>query len=500
MLKFLVLGLLALNILVLPPVRAHGSAPQESTLIFAGNMPEIVNTEHGNYGNLAGLLQRVRQQQNHTLFVFSGGSLGPSQMSSFDYGSHIIDILNSLEPDLMTVGKREFSFTEDELSLRSHEAAFPIVASNLYDPLVKTNLEGLYDSILITKGQKKIGFICIVASDVIQEYLLPRVTVLEPRRVIERLSTQLRQQGADMIVLLYSEQQDYYTQLLDNSQIDLAFRTTTISDTANTDTAIQHPKIFALSEHGRALQVNIQWPQSPKAALVVTSKELLLRDYPQDPGVGHQVRQYSARMGRLLNHRIGSLGINANTLRGSVRTEENAFANFIADAIRSATKTDIALINGGAIRGNKAYLANSIITRQIIRQELPFRSRLAILSLTGEQLSEALEHSVSAAETMEGRFAQVSGLTFSFSLSAAPGKRVTNIKIKDQALDPSATYTMGTSDYLAKGGDGYLVFLNAKPVGTLTSTQPLISDIVINTIQRQQNINPSLDARIVRLD
>ena len=32
----------------------------------------------------------------------------------------------------MGIAKREFSFFEDELSLRSYEASFPVVASNLF--------------------------------------------------------------------------------------------------------------------------------------------------------------------------------------------------------------------------------------------------------------------------------------------------------------------------------------------------------------------------------
>ena len=94
------------------------------SLVFAANMPEITSSNGMTYAKLASLLALARQEDEYTVFVFGGGSLGPSPLSSLDRGSHIIDILNTLEPDMMAISKREFSYYEDELTLRSYEAAF----------------------------------------------------------------------------------------------------------------------------------------------------------------------------------------------------------------------------------------------------------------------------------------------------------------------------------------------------------------------------------------
>ena len=173
-------------------------------LIFASDMPVIGDRNNGNYPQLGTLLADNRNKPLPTFFLFGGGSIGPSPMSMFDRGSHIIDILNSLEPDVMGVNKREFSYFEDELSLRAYEAAFPIIASNLYDPLTEENLDGLSHSAVIEKAGLKIGVISLLDESVITEYLLERVQIKDPQASLLDAAERLRSQQTDLIVLMYS--------------------------------------------------------------------------------------------------------------------------------------------------------------------------------------------------------------------------------------------------------------------------------------------------------
>ncbi|WP_416305120.1 hypothetical protein [Neptunicella sp. SCSIO 80796] len=156
------------------------ASTETATIIFTGNMPEVTVPGLGGYAELGTLLKQTRTQHQPTFFLFSGASLGPSSLSTLDRGSHIIDILNTLEPDAMAVSKREFSYFEDELSLRSYEAAFPLVSSNIYDPLTQGNLDGLVNSAIIEKGQYRLGVLSIVDQSVIEEYAVKRLQILDP--------------------------------------------------------------------------------------------------------------------------------------------------------------------------------------------------------------------------------------------------------------------------------------------------------------------------------
>src|SRR3546814_12066355 len=84
--------------------------------------------------------------------------------------------------------------------------------------------------------------------------------------------------------------------------------------------------------------------------------------------------------------------------------------------------------------------------------------------MTGAQLLEALEHGVSAVEEGAGRFPSLSGMTMTWSRGAQPGERVKSVSVNGKPLDPTATYTVATNDFIAAGGDGYAVLTETKPM------------------------------------
>ena len=82
---------------------------------------------------------------------------------------------------------------------------------------------------------------------------------------------------------------------------------------------------------------------------------------------------------------------------------------------------------------------------------------LVLIDVDGDQIYEALENGVSQWPKLEGRFPQVSGITFAFDPSKPAGSRVNRdyVKVGDEYLDKSQHYKLVTKAYLAKGKDGY---------------------------------------------
>ena len=493
-----------LLILLLLPVSffasAEGIKQQQLTLVFASNMPEIGPANRGSYPKLASLLEKTRQEDELSLFVFGGSSLGPSTLSSLDRGSHIIDILNTLEPDLMNIGKREFSYFEDELSLRSYEAAFPFISSNLYDPLTKSNLEGINTNIIIEKGDLRVGFITLLNDDTVQEYLLQRVKTLAPQDVVGQQIKQLEQQGADLIVLIYSQDNPYYQTLLDSQAVDFALRIAPSADYLNDDNPLPSDKRFTLSDKKTTLVLKLSWPHNTPKALTIEEVNLDLNSYPSHAATAILIDEYNKRLNRLLNQPIGTLTRAMNSQRRLIRTGENAFGNFIADALKEATGSEVAIVNSGSIRGDRDYSANTVLTRGDIIRELPFRTNLSVVSVSGEQLWAVLEHSVSQVATAGGRFLQVSGIRFTYNSTEPVGKRISTVSINGKPLNMSRQYSLASSDYLIQGGDGFTTFAQAQSLMAASQDTPILSDIVIRAIQKQRTITPQLESRIVKVD
>ncbi|MFT4654825.1 MAG: 5'-nucleotidase/UDP-sugar diphosphatase [Kangiellaceae bacterium] len=491
---FLYQALLCLTALL---IKTPIAAAQVSTVqvILAAEMPDIADPQQGRYAELKQLIYDERKRVPTTFFLFGGGSIGPSALSNLDRGSHIIDILNSLEPDAMGAAKREFSFTVDELSLRSYEAAFPIVASNLIDKRLNAVPDGLSDRALITRNNVSLGFISISDQRLLEEYLLSDIIVEDKESKIRIIATELRKAGADIIILQYFDDFPDIVKLLDEQVLDYAF----VSITRTTDSYKKQlgkdKRVFVADKPGQAMiatfAADTNFP-------LLSLQKIDLMNLSADPFIENQVNSYLLKLNRLLDINVAYWDGLYSTSRDSVRSEENAFANFVVDAMRDVGQADIGIINGGSIRGDTTYQKNTQITHRTIATELPFRSTLSVISISGQQLTEALEVGFAGLDILKGTFPQVSGMQVEFDSSAPRGERVLSVLVNGKRLEKNKTYRLATTDYLASGGDGYVSLSGGnKPNSLAFDKTILIADLVLQTLRINGKLDSKIEQRIV---
>lgn len=473
------------------------AATQDSTMqiILAAEMPNIADPTKTRYAELKQLILNERKRVPTTFFVFGGGSVGPSALSNLDRGSHIIDILNSLEPDAMGVVKREFSYLVDELSLRSYEAAFPIVASNLVDTRVNTIPNGLAKTALITRNDVQLGFISVSDQRLIKEYLLDDIEVEDKVTTTRLLAKELREQGADIILLHYFDDFPELISLLDEGVVNYAFNANTLVEGSIYPEYLQDQRILTLDALASAIVVSIGTTDGFPLMSVNTYD---LTKIPAEPSVESQINDYLHRLNRLLNDSIAFWAGEYSTRRNDVRGKENAFANFVVDTMREFGNADIAIINGGSIRGDTVYQKNTQITRRTIATELPFRATLTVISVSGKQVLEALEQGLSGLDLLRGTFPQVSGMRVKFDSTAPAGNRVQSVHIGDAKIDPAKRYILATTDYLAAGGDGYTALQTLETdTDSALERSILVSDLVQQTLSISGKLDSKIDKRLV---
>ena len=185
--------------------------------------------------------------------------------------------------------------------------------------------------------------------------------------------------------------------------------------------------------------------------------------------------------------------------RATVRLAESNFGDLIADAMRAHVGAEVALTNGGGIRGDRTYDPGTVLTRKDILTELPFGNVVMLIELSGADLLAALENGVSQVPDAAGRFPQVSGLTFSYDAAKPAGSRIVKVKIGGAPLDPGGTYKVATNDYIFGGGDGYAALGHGKPLID-ASAATLMASMVIDYIAKEGEIAPKVDGRITRLE
>jgi len=216
----------------------------------------------------------------------------------------------------------------------------------------------------------------------------------------------------------------------------------------------------------------------------------------EDAAVTAKIEEYNNLLSKELDIKIGKTITELDSRKKTVRTEEAAIGNLIADAMRDGVGADIGFANGGGIRANKIYAPGTVITRGDILTELPFGNVVVKLELSGAQVWDALENGVSQVENGAGRFPQVSGMSFVWNPKAQGGSRVISAKIGGQPLNKGRNYTVATNNYAASGGDGYSVFKKGKVIID-ASGATLLASMVMNYIKVKGTVSPKVEGRIV---
>ena len=160
-----------------------------------------------------------------------------------------------------------------------------------------------------------------------------------------------------------------------------------------------------------------------------------------------------------------------------IRRAETNLGDFVTDAIRIQTETDIAVCGGGAIRSS---VDKGEISYGDILSVFPFQNQIAVIRATGQQIVDALEWGASGVPGEFGGFLHVSGLSYEIDASVPSGcienedgmmagiegeRRVRNVLVNGEPIDPEKTYTVSGNDYaLLNNGDGQTAFDGAEVV------------------------------------
>jgi 2',3'-cyclic-nucleotide 2'-phosphodiesterase/3'-nucleotidase/5'-nucleotidase len=131
------------------------------------------------------------------------------------------------------------------------------------------------------------------------------------------------------------------------------------------------------------------------------------------------------------------------------RGNEHALGRLLADAYRSALRTDLAIINNGGIRRD---IEAGVLTYGTAYELMPFGNRLVKVTLPGSAVRLLLEEIVSA----DGPDAHISGFTVEYDPRAQKGRRIKQVRTADgRNLDNRRQYTLTVNDFMAQGGEQY---------------------------------------------
>ena len=440
----------------------------------------------GGLAEFATLLDEERARAPGAVIVtFGGDVLSPSVTSAITHGAHMIELLNALGVDVAVLGNHEFDFGSEVARQRIGESLFPWLGANVLGPDGQV-FGGAVATCMREAGGLRVGFVGVLTRDTAQ--LAPHadgVAFGDEAAALRAGAAALRAEGADVVVALTHQIVaadmvvaravpgiDLVLGGHDHEPMELQNLPGVPVLKAASDARFLAVAELRVAAPGRGVAAHVRsvgWKLVPNVDVAPSLR------------IAPLVAEIDARTAGVLGEPIARLGAPLDSRRAVVRTEEAALGDLVADALRAYFSADVALVNGGGLRGNRLYPDGAALTRRDFLTEMPFNNAVVKLEVPGAVLLDMLEQGLAGVEAGAGGFPQVSGLRVVYDPAAPAGRRVREVTVGGRPLNPMRAYSLATVDYLAAGGDGYGMLRTAR-VLVDASGGPLLVNVVSDAV------------------
>lgn len=375
-------------------------------------------------------------------------------------GQANVDILNLTGYDAVTIGNNEgLTFTLDMLQQAYSGLICPVVCGNFREYATGNPPSWMNESLIIERGGMRIGLIgATVAYPLL--YNLLGIRVMDPIATIAAEVRQMQNEVDLIVVMSHLGLQVDEEMAAKIPGIDLILGGHT-HHLLEVPLVINNTTISAAGKYGQYLGLITITRDKTTGKPVVTDGQCI----PVVEGVG------SAAIGQALEiHRKAAddrmnaeIAFTDRTLELDENYKmESPFANFLAQAVRRHTDTEISLVNSGQLLGE---LPQGEITWGMLHQLCPSPINPCRMLLTGEDILYTLEQSLLPEWTeraisgygFRGKVLGgicVDGMDIIYDPSDKPYQRIVQASVQGVPIQPERTYTVGTLGMFTFG-NGY---------------------------------------------
>ncbi|MFB6094067.1 MAG: bifunctional UDP-sugar hydrolase/5'-nucleotidase [Halanaeroarchaeum sp.] len=433
-------------------------------------------------GRIAGLIRAVRADDGPDPIVLgSGDDTAPGVLSLVTEGGQALDLYEAIAPDAETFGNHDFDYGLDRT--REIVAASPQtwVAANVYRNGECFGRDaGVEPWTIVERGDSRLGVFGVL--DDATPALSPAaesLSVVDPIAAAREATAALRDRGVDAVVAL-SHLGMGDEELATAVDVDAVLGGHVPSERVERidDTVLTRP-----GSGGRVLiEVDPEDGTVDRHPVAEAPVDSALRD-----------RLADRLSGAGLDEVVGHVADPIERTERAVFRGESRIGNFVADAYRWAAGTDVGLQNSGGVRDGPPLVGD--VTVADLVSVVPFQEPVSVAELTGRELRSVLagaaEDDLQFAEP-NWWHAHVSGATLVWDRE---NHELASVTVDGDPIDPAATYTLATTDYLFYSTDEFPALEERHRVGSLDTQYEVLADYA-----RERGIDPSEDGRIVRTD
>ncbi|NKB82683.1 MAG: bifunctional metallophosphatase/5'-nucleotidase [Nitrospirales bacterium] len=378
------------------------------TILHLNDIYEIAPVESGQRGGLARvatILHGLENENPNTVAILAGDLLSPSAIGATKIhgkpiaGAHMVEVLNTLGLDYVTLGNHEFDVGEAVLEQRITDSQFKWLTDNAFDAQGK-RFSGTMEHDVVTFRNRhgaavRVGLIGVCLDAAKKKW----VSYTSPLEAAQRQVTKLKD-DADLIVAM--------THLKMSQDKELAATVPELEilmgghehEHANAVSGNDHTPIYKADANAKTVYVHrFRYDTHEQTLLGVDSKLVVVDDsIPEDPEVARLVKGWIDRVYAALRAKSFEpeevIGIAKETLDGqesSVRNHPTNLTKLIAASFADAApKADAVIYGSGSIRIDDRIMPGNVPAFDVLRI-FPFGGYLILAEMTGDLPQDTLE-------------------------------------------------------------------------------------------------------------
>ncbi|MBQ3383941.1 MAG: bifunctional metallophosphatase/5'-nucleotidase [Erysipelotrichaceae bacterium] len=349
----------------------------------------------GGVSLLSGYIKQQREENPNVLYAIAGDMFRGSVIDSEYRGFSTIELMNFLNPDIVTLGNHEVDYGLTHLLFLEKCAKFPIVNANMY---IKTNHTRLFTPYkIIDVNGLHVMFIGIITEEVLastksESIVGTFVDVWEAAKQVGVIIDNYKTTRVDLTVLLTHIGYENDIELA--KVLDPEWRVDMIIG-GHSHTLLTRPKVI---NNVPIVQVGVGTDQIGRFEININTEEHKMIDYkwevvpissrtcPTDPILEEVLQNYKKETDRKFGR---VLTVFKRELTHPSRAQETELGNLFADLLQVDSSFDVMFYGSGSIRKKKV---GPIVRYQDLLEVVPFQNRVYMLEVTGRQFRHMCHH------------------------------------------------------------------------------------------------------------
>jgi 5'-nucleotidase len=320
----------------------------------------------------------------------------------------VVPILNRIGVDCACVGNHDLDFGVEQFQRHTAKTKFPWLLSNVFDPALGDGVplgNAKRTHMVVVPSGIKIGLIGIGEREWLDTVnaMPPDIVYKSATETTRELAPQLRQQGADMIVVLAHAREPNDIKLAKNTagEVDIILGGHDHFYSHYLDSGGVHV-LRSGSDFKQLSYLEARRRPGGKGGWDFDIwRRDIVKSTPQDQSTLEVVEKLTGKLKRSLEKPVGWTAAPLDARFTTVRVKESNMGNFVCDIMRYYTSADCAIMAAGTIRGDQIYTPGPIRVKDIT-DCFPFEDPVVVVRVKGADIWDALENGVSLYPALEG--------------------------------------------------------------------------------------------------